>query len=206
MRWVWIDRIIELEVDRETDGSVLGSAPGSASEEGAPAVRGAVRGGRCVAIKNISAAEDVLHDHFPASTEAGSGVRTPPLPCIPHSLVIEGMAQTAGILTGEAGGYREKVILAKVSGASFEGIAGPGTTLRFEAELERFDDNGSACRGRVLAIDSATGDGRAFASIDLMFSHVDRNLAGRAFPAHNFVFDGQITAVLRAVGRGPKAG
>jgi 3-hydroxyacyl-[acyl-carrier-protein] dehydratase len=32
---------------------------------------------------------------------------------VPHSLIVEGMAQTAGILVGEARNFAEKVILAK---------------------------------------------------------------------------------------------
>jgi 3-hydroxymyristoyl/3-hydroxydecanoyl-(acyl carrier protein) dehydratase len=67
MRWMWIDQILELEPGR-----------------------------RLVAIKNVTLAEEHLHDHFPA---AGN---LPPLPVMPASLIIEGMAQTAGILVGAA--------------------------------------------------------------------------------------------------------
>jgi 3-hydroxyacyl-[acyl-carrier-protein] dehydratase len=87
MRWIWIDRIVEFEEAR-----------------------------RCVAVKCVSAAEDVLHDHFPATEHH------PATPVLPNTLIIEGMAQTAGILVGHAGGFREKVILAKIARAKFTEI------------------------------------------------------------------------------------
>ena len=187
MRWVWIDRILELTIDTGT---------AAAAGEADPVIAG-----RCVAIKNLTAGEDVLHDHFPARRDADGRVLAPATPCLPHSLVIEGMAQTAGILTGKAGRFREKVILAKIARAAFHAIAGPGSTLRYEANLERFDTNGSATRGVVTLLDPAAQQPpRTFAEIDLMFSHVDRNLAGRVFPEHNFVFDGQLLELLKAQG------
>jgi 3-hydroxyacyl-[acyl-carrier-protein] dehydratase len=35
------------------------------------------------------------------------------------------------------------------------------------------------------------------ADIELMFSHIDQNLAGLEFPEHNFVFTEQFTELLR---------
>ncbi|MCC6581635.1 MAG: beta-hydroxyacyl-ACP dehydratase [Phycisphaeraceae bacterium] len=155
MRWIWIDRILELTPGR-----------------------------RCVAIKNVSLAEDVLHDHFPAEGDL------PPAPVLPAPLIIEGMAQTAGILTGATRDFREKVILAKISKAVFTAHALPGTTLRYTAELERIDDSGAMTRGIVERLDPTRGADAAvpLASIDLIFSHVDQNRAGLEFPEHNFVF------------------
>src|SRR5262245_21702757 len=109
MRWMWIDRVVELEPRR-----------------------------RLVAVKNISLAEEHLHDHFPAG-EGG-----PALPVMPASLILEGMAQTAGILVGHAESFRHKVILAKIGRAEITRDAGPGMTLRYTAEIERMDEAGAA--------------------------------------------------------------
>src|SRR5258706_6783976 len=49
------------------------------------------------AVKNVTLAEEQLHDLYPD------------FPIYPHSLIVEGMAQTAGILVGEAGGVSGKV-------------------------------------------------------------------------------------------------
>jgi len=156
MRWTWLDLILELE--HET---------------------------RCVAIRNISWAEDVLHDHFDHDHEAGLKAD----PVMPHSLVIEGMAQCAGILVGHAHDFREKVILAKIGKASFTGLAArPGFTLRHTATLDRLDATGASTAGLVELLDPTTGNAQPYATINLMFSHIDQNRKGLAFPEHNFVF------------------
>src|SRR4029077_7342523 len=90
---------------------------------------------RLVAIKNVSLAEEHLHDHFAA--DPGRGL--PALPVMPASLILEGMAQTAGILVGHAENFREKVILAKIGKAELDRDATPGTTLRYTATIERMD-------------------------------------------------------------------
>jgi 3-hydroxyacyl-[acyl-carrier-protein] dehydratase len=171
MRWIWIDRVVELEA-----------------------------GQRCVAIKNVSLAEEVLHDHFPAA--AGQ----PAQPIMPAPLVIEGMAQTAGILVGHANDFQEKVILAKISKATFHRHAQPGTTIRHTAVIDRLDRSGAATQGQVELIDPATGRCEPMAEINLMFSHVDQNMGGLQFPEHNFVFEGALMALIRqAGGLGPCA-
>lgn len=165
MRWIWIDRILELEKAR-----------------------------RCVAIKNVSMAEDVLHDHFPAQRGRKA------CPVMPNSLIIEGMAQTAGILVGHARDFKEKVILAKIGKAIFTDAALPGHTIIFTAYLERLSDDGGATRGEVQLIDPADSTRRPLAQIDLLFSHIDHNRAGITFPEHNFVFTSQFMDLLDAGG------
>ena len=165
MRWAWLDLITELD-----------------------------RGKRCVAIRNVSLGEDVMHDHFPADRQAGCAA----LPCMPHTLVIEGMAQCAGVLVGHTHDFREKVILAKISKAVFEPdvLAKPGTTIRHTAIIERMDERGASCSGVVELVHSATGKVQPFATIDLMFSHIDQNNQGLSFPEHNFVFNDQFMMLL----------
>ena len=57
------------------------------------------------AIKNLSQAEDYFHDHFDGS----DGL--PATAVMPASLIVEGMAQTAGLLVGSVNQFKEKVIL-----------------------------------------------------------------------------------------------
>ncbi len=149
---------------------------------------------RCVAIKNTCSGEEVLHDHFAATD------RYPLTPRMPHSLIIEGMAQTAGILVGHANDFREKVILAKIGKAIFTNTVPNGFTIRFTATLERFDISGAATRGVCELIDPATGACGPLAQINLMFSHIDRNRSNLAFPEHNFVFTGQLMDLIRHSG------
>jgi 3-hydroxyacyl-[acyl-carrier-protein] dehydratase len=166
MRWMWIDRIVELK-PRE----------------------------RLVAIKHVSMAEEHLHDHF------GATAGRPAIPVMPASLIVEGMAQTAGILVGHAEGFREKVILAKVSKAELTHDAGPGQTLRYTATIRQMDAAGAATAGVVELIDpSAPGVAVKIGEIDLMFSHIDNNMAGTEFPEENFVFGESFKTLLRMSG------
>ncbi len=151
---------------------------------------------RMIAIKNVSLGEDHLHDHF-----AGDATR-PQRGVMPASLIIEGMAQTGGLLAGSVTGFREKVILAKVASARLDDEALPGDQLVYDAELERFDAAGASCRGTVL-IRRATIDGydeQPFGEISLLFSHVDANRSGLQFPEENFVFSDNFRGILVAAG------
>jgi 3-hydroxyacyl-[acyl-carrier-protein] dehydratase len=130
-------------------------------------------------IKNVTLAEEHLHDLYPQ------------FPIVPHSLIVEGMAQTAGILVGEARNFSEKVILAKIGRATFHRLVRPGDTLTFSAKIEQLSETGASCAGTV------TVDGEKVADIELMFSHIDQNMSGMQFPEHNFVFTEQFTELLK---------
>ncbi len=164
MRWFWIDRIVEL-----------------------------VPNTRLVAIKNVSLAEDYLHDHFPAD----HGVDA--MPVFPAPLIIEGMAQTAGILVGSARQFEEKVILAKVVRAGFDCEVFPGHTIRYEAEIQRIDDAGAATTGTVERGCPVKGDWQLVGRIDLLFSHIDKNTSGLELPEHNFVFGNNFNVLLKEI-------
>lgn len=158
MRWIWIDKFTEFQ-----------------------------SGKRAVALKNVTLAEEHLHDHFPG------------YPVMPESLCIEAMAQTAGILVGEAKKFQEKVILAKIKKAVFFDYVKPGDTIRLEATIESLADEAAGTSGRITCSD------KLIAEIDLMFSHIDQNLAGKEFPQENFVF-GADTSVFQSLLRDVLAG
>lgn len=154
MRWFWFDKFLEFESGR-----------------------------RAVAVKNLTLAEDHLHDHFPG------------YPVMPASLIIEGMAQTAGILVGEARGFTEKVILAKVKQARFDGVARPGDQLRYETSIESLTAEAAMTSGKIFC------NGEPFGQVDIMFSHIDRNMSGLDFPEENFVFHEGFMNLLAAYRR-----
>ena len=149
MRWIWIDRF----------------------EEFSPGVS-------AVAVKNVSLAEEHLHDHWED------------FPVMPVSLMIEGMAQTSGILVGQARDFREKVILAKISKAEISEPVVPGDQLKYHTEIVTITDQAASTHGTV------SKNGKPIGTIDLMFSHIDQNLAGTKFPEENFVFTGQFLRLL----------
>src|SRR3954471_10528975 len=105
------------------------------------------------AIKCVSLAEERRHDLFPA------------YPLVPHSLIIEGMAQTSGILVGEARNFAEKVILAKIGKATFHRLVRPGETIQFIARIEQLSEAGASIVGTVKVENELVAD------IELMFSH-----------------------------------
>lgn len=160
MRWLWIDCIIEHESEK-----------------------------RLVAIKNISLAEDYLHDHLVDNR-----------PVMPFSLMIEGMAQTAGILVGSISKFKEKVILAKITRATLDKDCTAGDTIRFEATVERIDQGGASTTGTV---DRRVAGGDAWeriGEVELMFSHIDNNMGGIEFPDYNFVFSDNFKMILETAG------
>jgi len=169
MRWMWIDRVVELSPRQ-----------------------------KLVAIKHVSLAEDHLHDHFPATSGRGA------LPVMPASLIVEGCAQTAGILVGHAEEFREKVILAKVGKFELERDAFPGQTLRYTATIQQMDKVGAATTGTIELLEYGASGNASTASvvgrIDLMFSHLDNNMSGEKFPEHNFVFGESFKTLLRSSG------
>ena len=158
MRWIWIDRFTEFEPGR-----------------------------KATAIKNVSLAEEHLHDHWEA------------YPIMPPSLMIEGMAQTAGILVGQARDFQEKVILAKIAKAEFTDIVVPGDQITYQAQIETLAPEAAATRGVVLR------NGQCIGQVDLMFSHIDQNLAGVKFPQENFVFTGQFQRLVAPFLEGGRA-
>lgn len=175
MRWMWIDRVVEL-VPRE----------------------------RMVAIKHVSLAEEHLHDHFRATDQRAA------MPLMPASLIVEGMAQTAGVLVGHASNFAENVILAKVSKAEFSREATPGCTLRYTATIVQYDTAGASTQGIIeLREPQAPGSAESFVQIgavDLMFSHINHNMSGLDLPKHNFVFSESFNTLLRTSGVPPVRG
>ena len=157
MRWIWIDKFVQFE-----------------------------SGVSATAVKNISLAEEHLHDLYPA------------YPIAPNSLIIEGMAQTAGILVGEARQFSEKVVLAKIGKAVFNRLVRPGDSLMLHARIEQISEQGASISGTVKCGDELV------AEIEIMFSHIDQNMAGMRFPEHNFIFTDQFINLLGSFkGSGP---
>ena len=129
MRWYWIDRFLEFESGRYAK-----------------------------AVKNVSLAEEYLHDHFPG------------YPVLPKSLIIEGIAQTGGLLVSEINNFREKVVLAKVPRAAFYEEVLPGDQLIYTATIQFVAKDGAIVKG------VSHKEGRLQAEMEIFFAHLnDRN-------------------------------
>lgn len=150
MRWFWIDRFIEFE-----------------------------SGVAAKAVKNVTLAEDHLHDHFPG------------FPVMPGSLIIEGLAQTGGILLGETHHFKHIVILAKLPRITFHSWACPGDTLVYTARLLDVRDEGGS-----VVVEAHVGE-RLVAEGEIVFVHLDQKDADLgAIDQKNFVFSMNLLGIL----------
>jgi 3-hydroxyacyl-[acyl-carrier-protein] dehydratase len=138
-------------------------------------------GKRAVSLKNVTLAEEHVHDNLPG------------FPMMPECLMIEAMAQTAGILVGEAKNFAEKVILAKVKRCVFHNYVVPGDQILLEASIDSIADEAASTAGIIRRGEET------IAEIDLMFSHIDQNLGGKSFPEENFVFTEMFESLIRPV-------
>jgi 3-hydroxyacyl-[acyl-carrier-protein] dehydratase len=130
------------------------------------------------AVKNLSLAEDHFQDHLPG------------YPVMPGSLILEGLAQTGGILAGEANDFKEKVVLAKISQARFHREVLAGEQLIYDVELVELRAEGASIRGR------ATAGGELVAEAEIMFAHLDQSRSNQLFGDQNFVFTGELKKLL----------
>ena len=84
-------------------------------------------GKTATAVKNLSLAEDHFADHFPG------------FPVMPAPLILEGLAQTGGILVGEANKYEKNVVLAKMT-AKFHRDVMAGEQLTYTTTIVDLND------------------------------------------------------------------
>ncbi len=128
MRWFWIDRFVEFQ-----------------------------SGSHARAIKNVTLAEEHLHDHFPG------------FPVMPGSLIMEGMAQTGGILLGEVSHFENLIVLAKIPKLTFHGCVCPGDTLLYDMRLLDAREDGGFVEGTAHVGDRLVAEG------EIVFARLPRD-------------------------------
>jgi len=140
------------------------------------------------AVKNLSLAEDYFEQHLPG------------YPIIPACFILEGLAQTGGILVGEANDYQEKVVLAKITSARFDREAVAGETLLYDVVLVTLRPEGASVAGKVFAVPPGIGaaepSGTPIAEAEIFFAHLDQSRSQQLFGDHNFVFSGELKHLL----------
>src|SRR6266436_6947830 len=93
------------------------------------------KGKSAKAVKNLSLAEDYFADHFPG------------YPVMPGTLMLEGLAQTGGILVGEVDNFSQNVVLAKIPWVKFHRDILAGEQLLYEVEILTHRPEGAAVQG-----------------------------------------------------------
>lgn len=113
---------------------------------------------RIVAIKNVTINEPIFQGHFPGR------------PVFPGVLLIEGMAQTGGLLLLQDVRDRAKKLIyfAGIEEAKFRRPVVPGDQVRYELEVLRLRSTFSKLAGRV------TVDGQLCAEAVISSAMVDR--------------------------------
>src|SRR3978361_481521 len=104
--------------------------------------------------------------------------------------MIEGLAQTGGILVGEVNGFVEKVVLAKIPRAEFFGVACAGDQLTYEVTLTDLRSEGAVVEAKAFL------EGELLADAEIVFAHLDNSRANQIFGPKNFVFTQQMLSVL----------
>jgi len=113
---------------------------------------------------------------------------------MPGSLILEGLAQTGGILVGEANAFKEKVVLAKILWARFHREALAGQQLVFEVDLLHLRPEGASVQGRVVL--GGLEPPPLVAEAELFFAHLDKSRSQQLFGDHNFVFSSELKHLL----------
>ncbi len=140
-----------------------------------------VCGESATAVKNVSLAEEHLLDHFDG------------YPIMPNSLVIEGMAQTSGLLVSQIHNFEALVVLAKIGKARFQGHALPGDTLTYRTKIEQTHRDGA-----MVTVTSHIGD-RPHGEIEVFFAHLDNEAEGDG-PARRLFESKDMLRWLRVLG------
>src|SRR5207253_5902955 len=98
--------------------------------------------------------EDHFADHFPG------------FPVMPAPLILEGLAQTGGILVGEANRYEKNVVLAKMTNVRFPREALPGEQLTYTTTIVALNDTGAEVSATAHSGPDLVAEAR------IMFAHV----------------------------------
>ena len=105
-----------------------------------------------VAVKNVTAAEEYLADHFPR------------FPVVPGVFMVEALTQAARAVLEKRGIRR--MVLGEVKALRYGSFVRPGESLRVEVKLEKIREDGSAvfkAVGTVLRLGETGAEGSAIA-------------------------------------------
>lgn len=132
------------------------------------------RGKSARAVKLLSHAEDHFAEHFPG------------YPVMPGCLILEGLAQTGGILVGDVNDFRDKVVLAKIPKAVFHREMLAGECLTYDVTVANLREEAATVEARVSV------NGEVTVEAEIFFAFLDKSRSAALFGDRNFVFTGEL--------------
>lgn len=90
---------------------------------------------RCVTVKNVTAAEEYLQDHFPS------------FPILPGVMMLECLVQAARVLLEGEGAEGEPYVLGEVKNMRYGNMVQPGEQLRVTVEKMKVSDDAVTFKG-----------------------------------------------------------
>lgn len=108
-------------------------------------------------MRAVALSDDVFTEHFPGN------------PVLPGVYLLEGMAQTAGMLLWESSDHARIAVMVSIDRARFPSFARPGDIVQLAVEIDSFDERAARVRG------VATVEDRQVATAGITFSmqHLD---------------------------------
>ena len=110
------------------------------------------------AIKTVSMTDEPLDLYMPG------------YPVMPCSLILEGLAQTGGMLVNQLTDFQQQLVLAKISKVNFHRAAVSGDTMKYSMEITDVAPDSYMVRGKSEI------DGRPHADCELVFVNVQNQL------------------------------
>ncbi len=92
-------------------------------------------GVRAVGVRAVSLSDDVFTDHFPGN------------PVLPGVYLLEGLAQTAGVLLWETSAHSRIAVMVSVDRARFPAFARPGDLVQLDVRIDSYDVKAARVRG-----------------------------------------------------------
>lgn len=92
-------------------------------------------GVRAVGVRAVALSDDAFSEHFPGN------------PVLPGVYVLEGLAQTAGLLLWETTARSRIAVMVSVDRARFTAFARPGDVVRLSVEIDSHDERAARVRG-----------------------------------------------------------
>lgn len=135
-----------------------------------------VSGERATAVRAVTQGEEQINSYVP-----GFGH-------MPMSLIVEGLAQTGGLLVAQHGDFHERVVLAKLGKATFHTFARTGDVLTYKVEIQSISQSGAVVEGKSFRGDELQ------AEVNLVFAHLDDRFPDSLFDTYDFF------CMIRAMG------